>query len=329
MTTIDETGYSERPQFFDGQRLFADDLQGLEAFNREMRWLHNRSLHQPGVGRGFAVSGSRGARKVTVQPGYAIDVFGREIVLSRPHVASVPPVAGEEDGTPVTYDLTVGYPSDEDLEKAETREGICLDRGVVRLREKPIFCWVRLMKRDGARFEAKDESLGLDVREGRKIVLARAAVARCQLDRDLSTAERRSARPPRQPYVACGEATVRWDPATFEGGLPYIQAHVSTAGAGFGNTPCYEARVKGGRPKEIELEVGERSISLLVIDLASYVMGAAPDGFQLLVPLFPIGVGDGGSGVEVLRKAVTARSPAVLEAGPFSDWSVEWMGVEG
>mgnify|MGYP001036441712 CR=1 FL=1 len=46
------TQFLERIQFFNGQRLFASDLQALEAFNREMRWLHNQSLHQPGVGSG-------------------------------------------------------------------------------------------------------------------------------------------------------------------------------------------------------------------------------------------------------------------------------------
>lgn len=306
MGTIDETGYSERPQFFDGQRLLAADLQGLEAFNREMRWLHNRSLHQPGVGRGFAVAGGRGARKVTIQPGYAIDVLGREIALSRPHVASVPPVAGEENGTPVYYDLTVSYPSDEDLEKAETREGICMDRGVVRLREKPIFCWVRLEKREGDRFEAKDDGLGLDVREGRKIVLARAAVARCQLDKDLSTAERRSARPPRQPYIACGEATdVKWQVGV-EGERIIIAADVSTAEADFGNTPCYEARVKGERP----LQIGHS----LVLDRATYVMNATRDGFRFAVLVMDLS---------------SEGPPGALEGSLFEDWSIEWMGVEG
>ena len=62
MGILEETRFIERLQFFDGQRLFASDLQGLEAFNREMRWLHNRSLHQPGIGSGFAVYGKKGDR---------------------------------------------------------------------------------------------------------------------------------------------------------------------------------------------------------------------------------------------------------------------------
>ena len=125
MEFLKETRFIERLQFFNGQRLFASDLQGLEAFNREMRWLHNQSLHQPGIGNGFAVSGKKGDREVTVGPGYAIDAEGREIVLTQTEVEPVPPVAGEEDGSPVVFDLTVSYPDDASLEETERREGIC------------------------------------------------------------------------------------------------------------------------------------------------------------------------------------------------------------
>ena len=72
----------ERLQFFNGQRLAAADLQSIDDFNRQMRWLHNQSLHQPGVGSGYAISGKKGDREVTVQPGYAIDSSGREIGLT-------------------------------------------------------------------------------------------------------------------------------------------------------------------------------------------------------------------------------------------------------
>src|SRR5262245_62580048 len=112
MGMLDETQFVERPQFFNGERLFAPDLQSVEQFNREMRWLHNRSLHQPGIGNGFAVTGKKGAREVTIGPGYAIDAEGREIVLTQDQVEPVQPVAGQDDGSPVLFDLTVSYPSD-------------------------------------------------------------------------------------------------------------------------------------------------------------------------------------------------------------------------
>ena len=45
----------QRPEFFDGQRLFADDLTAAQTYHREMRWLHNRGLQQLGIIFGYAV----------------------------------------------------------------------------------------------------------------------------------------------------------------------------------------------------------------------------------------------------------------------------------
>src|SRR5207247_7598108 len=127
------TQFLERIQFFNGQRLFAGDLQTLEAFNREMRWLHNQSLHQPGVGSGFAVAGQIGDREVTISAGYALDSLGREIILTETHIEPIPPVADNGSGGSVFYLLTVSYPDDTALRSSETRSGICTQPGVVRM----------------------------------------------------------------------------------------------------------------------------------------------------------------------------------------------------
>jgi hypothetical protein len=221
MTLQDQARHLERHTFFNGQRLFADDLQGLEAFSREMRWLHNRSLHQPGIGNGFAVHGLKGDRKVRVDAGYAIDSKGREIVQIESEELDVPPVAGERDGSPTYYDLVVSYPDDAMLEVAETRAGVCAPRGAVRLREEPVFCWVRLVRTEGGgsaqttttangiavqeNLVAVDARLGAEIESGLRIVIARAEILNCQLNRDLSIAERRNARPALGPHIACGE----------------------------------------------------------------------------------------------------------------------------
>ncbi len=276
MSILDQTRFIERQQFFNGQRLFADDLQSLEAFNRELRWLHNKSLHQPGIGNGFAVTGKKGDREVTIGPGYAIDREGHEIVLIRDQVESVPPVASESDGTPVLFDLTVSY-LDEELEEQELREGICNQRGAVRLREEPIFCWVRLDS-NGQPRETKQK---LEILAGMRLVLARAEVLNCELYQDLSVAERLNARPATLPYVCCGTSEVNWQPLTFApldptvifgaddlssaalgeliaafaqglGFFPFVlpiglSAVVDTSACGFLNTPCYSARITGDR----------------------------------------------------------------------------------
>ena len=276
MSILDQTRFIERQQFFNGQRLFADDLQSLEAFNRELRWLHNKSLHQPGIGNGFAVTGKKGDREVTIGPGYAIDREGHEIVLIRDQVEAVPPVASESDGSPVLFDLTVSY-LDEELEEAELREGICNQRGAVRLREEPVFCWVRL----DSNGQPRELQQKLEILAGMRLVLARAEVLNCELFQDLSVAERLNARPAQLPYVCCGTSEVNWQPLTFApldptiifgsndltqaglgklisafaeglGFFPWVlpiglSAVVDTSACGFLNTPCYSARVAGTR----------------------------------------------------------------------------------
>lgn len=332
MDMLNQTRFLERLQFFNGQRLFAADLQGLEAFNREMRWLHNQSLHQPGIGTGLAVNGKTGGREVTIMPGYAIDAQGREIVLTENWVEPVPPVANEltdeGDITPALYDLTVSYPDDTQLEEVETRAGICLDRGVVRRREQPVFCWVRL-KNDG---QPKDDTLKQDVLVARKIILARAEILNCQLNKDLSFAQRRSARPAKQPYVACGAVQPDWqlikgdedivlqatqssNPIILSfktGAGPNVEYHpilltaeIKTDSARFITTPCYSVRLAGERVKE----------KIFIVDGLVEIVDPQPGLFK----------------VQVLIIVQALQSPGTLNINIdlFDDWQVEWIGIEG
>jgi hypothetical protein len=348
MGILDETRFIERQHFFNGQRLFASDLQGLEAFNREMRWLHNRSLHQPGIGSGYAVSGKKGDREITARPGYAIDALGREIVLTEDRTETVPPVAGEDDGTPVFYDLTVSYPDDADLEEAETRGGACLPGGVVRLREKPVFCWVRLQKDDRGALRPKDPALQRDIKNGLKIVLARAEVLNCQLNADLSVTERRNARPPTQPYIA--GATVEptdWQvldigsgaakaaalhgasAGSFPAILPYgLTAQIDTSAAGFLTSPAYSAQIIGPRIKAYNGD------SVFIDGLVS-LRDPRPGGFIIDVALLYMYL-EGDSPEIPLALMETPHSHTAVKNGDFdafleyfTDWQVVWMGAEG
>ena len=272
MEILKGSRFIERMQFFNGQRLFAPDLQGLEAFSREMRWLHNKSLHQPGIGNGFAVSGKRGDREVIIGPGYAIDREGREIVMLDTRIEPVPPVAGQDDGSPWVYDLTVMYQQEEDLEESELRQGICNQSGVVRLKEEPVFCWVKLDDFG----QPEETTIKQEILNGMRLVLARAEVLNCQLNKDVSIAERLSARPTTQPYICCGEFVPDWQPwiiapldfgnvvgsdqgramvTQFASSLMFmpivlpigLMTVVNTTECGFLTTPCYSARIVGPR----------------------------------------------------------------------------------
>lgn len=333
MGILEETRFIERLQFFNGQRLFASDLQGLEAFNREMRWLHNRSLHQPGIGNGFAVYGKKGDREIKIKPGYAIDSLGREIVLTETWIEPVPPVAGEEDGKSVFYDLTVSYPDDTNLEEAETREGICLPRGVVRLREGPVLCWVRLKRDDKGNLHVKDPKLQNDVKDGLKIVLARAEVLNCQLDKDLSIAERRSARPAKQPYIACGTVKPAWKlddnwvGKSSDTKLPTVisrelTAEIKTDSAGFITTPCYSARILGSRIRKTSQ--GTSSEASFVVDGLLNIVEPQPTSFKISVLLIIQALTGDGS-IDINFDLAQNNS----NINRLSDWEVVWMGIEG
>ena len=325
MSMFDDTRTVERPQFFDGQQLFAADLDGIVAFHRAMRWLHNRSLHQAGIGNGFAVSGKRGDREVSVHAGYALDTVGRELVLLETHVEPVPPVAGEPGGGPAFFDLVVSYPSDDDLEEAETRAGVCLPRGVVRLRERPVFCWVRLIRDVNDRLRPLSEAQALQIQNGLVIVLARAEVLDCRLNADLSIAVRRTARPPRQPRLACGTESAAWESWAATGGTPEFEgggrlayglmAPVDTGAGRFRQTPRYAVRVEGERPLVVQI-AGSDDIN--AFDLPAFVQNAGPAGFSCHVPVIDL-VGSGALSAPVPQEVIDAAREA---------WQVTWLGIE-
>jgi hypothetical protein len=325
MAIIGGTQFLERLQFFNGQRLFAQDLQEMESFNREMRWLHNQSLHQPGVGNGYGVVGNKGDRQVTITPGYAIDACGREIVLTQTHVEPVPPVAGDAAGNPIFYDLAVSYPNDADLVESQTRAGICLPQGAVRLREAPNFCWIQL---GGDNLQPIDAQLKLEVQSNMRIVLARAQIKNCQLYQPLSTAQRRNARQSTRPRIVCGSVgpnDLKWtvlqvtDPSGAS--VPWgLQAAIDTSSARFQTPPCYSAHVIGERLFTLGGAVGQTQF---VLDGWVNIASPTAQGFllQMVAPalesdfLNPSDFFGGGDG-----------DINSLLAG--NGWNVVWLGVE-
>ena len=72
-----------RPRFFAGQLLTEDDLSALTAYITAKDRLHNRYLFGAGVVCGLWVSCDPcGGGTVTVQPGYALDCCGNDLVLA-------------------------------------------------------------------------------------------------------------------------------------------------------------------------------------------------------------------------------------------------------
>jgi hypothetical protein len=343
---IDETRFVERFQFFNGQRLFASDLQGLEEFNREMRWLHNQSLHQPGVGNGLAVNGKREDREVTIGPGYATDSMGREIILTEKETLAIPPVAGNQ-GKPISFDLTVAYPDDSTLEEAEIREGICVGRGVIRLREAPVFCWVELA---GEQLAPKKQKLKAELEGGLRIRLARIEVFNCRLFSDVSMAQRQNARPARMPYIVSHTDSLAslTDISLDRAGLKAItaiaaalnttgtmdfaiQGTVDTSAAQFQTIPEYKAHLAGPRRFVLDAKVGNQVTQVVAIVLDQFqVTKQRSDGFSFLD--LGLVIGSGLAGIDVVDKDGQLVNRSRIEEVVRQireEWQVVWMGVEG
>jgi hypothetical protein len=311
-----------RVAFFDGQRLAAADLNEAATVQRELRWLHNRSLHNWGIGLGFAVSGAAGDHQVRVEPGYAIDCRGREIILTEAISQAVPARVGGAGGQPAIYYLLAAYPDDARLAVLERRQGECGADGAVRLEERAAIYW-----------KAQGEQT---IASGEEIVLAQAAVQNCALASPLSLAQRRSARPAQQPYVAAGASPVPgtgWTAWTVAGALGTtfvgVRATVDTAAARFGGTPQYQARLDGPRLFLRDETFPNLPVeAALLLEGATSVTGAEPQRFTFNV-ILPRGLDIPGS---VLVNPDPLFAPAELArllAAVERHWSVVWLGVEG
>jgi hypothetical protein len=84
----------ERVQYWQGQMLRARDFLDLQAVESQRRWWHNRAVHNAyGIAEGLQCSPMpfpSTAAQVTVSPGVAYDIFGRELILERAQSFPVP-----------------------------------------------------------------------------------------------------------------------------------------------------------------------------------------------------------------------------------------------
>jgi hypothetical protein len=97
----------ERPRFFTGQLLTADDFQQEQDYFRDKSRLHNRFLHGWGIVAGLDVTVDQGTT-VAVSPGLALDCAGNELVLPEPERISLSGLAGRHYVTIQYLEIPVG-----------------------------------------------------------------------------------------------------------------------------------------------------------------------------------------------------------------------------
>lgn len=303
----------ERPFFFDGQLLDAADFGSVAAHARELRWLHNRSLHGWGVVSGLAVSGERGDTAVGVTPGLALDCQGRELLLPRDQRLMVPQVPGGPGGTPESWYLTLSYIEDADLPQSETLSGVCGEEGAVRRPERARLRWQ----------SPADTRPETRYRRGLDILLAIIEVVDCRLYSTPAVGPRRELAADLSPYMQSGStaagATVwRLYPAT--GAVLGVETMVDTSEAGFRRVPVYTAVVLGAR----ELEASTNGLPPALIDGAATVVAPQPTAFVLRVML----TRDVSMPPYVLNPShrLNPQLPDLLTK--HLGWYVAWMGLE-
>lgn len=81
-----------RPRYAAGTSPAAEDARAEQEYQLARQWQHNRMLHGYGVVVGLEVGVEENERgtQVIVTPGYALDGWGREIVVTEPLAVSLP-----------------------------------------------------------------------------------------------------------------------------------------------------------------------------------------------------------------------------------------------
>jgi len=101
----------KRINFFKGFLTTEKDWNDAERYHIDKRRLHNRMMHSPGVVHGFSgdlrvTARARGDLSVEVQPGYAIDGMGNDLMI---HDATIRNISLEEFKLPQTIYIVLRY----------------------------------------------------------------------------------------------------------------------------------------------------------------------------------------------------------------------------
>jgi hypothetical protein len=290
----------DRIAFFPGELLTADDLTTLDSNAEQLRWLHNRTMHNWGIAYGLNVQGARGATSVTVNPGFAVDRLGREIILSASLLVPIPAVPGGTGGSAATYYLVANYVDDANETVVEQRSAAaCGAGGAIRLNNDPAIVWKTTAQLN----------TGIDV------VLGQVSIQNCVLSAAVSGAARRSAAYNSAFAVTANVANAKdvvWtaiDTSATNSGFNVV---IDTSSAGFSSTPTYIAQIVGTRT------LG--SPSGLIVDFVSVSLATAT-AFTLQVSLPAL-----GGGINPSRITDAKAGPALMAQ---LGWQIAWMAVEG
>jgi len=284
----------ERTRYWQGQMFQSRDLQGQVATDLQLRWWHNRALHQAyGVALGYEATPLREGfllHGFEFAPGVAYDCFGRALVLLRNQKVLLP---DNPQRLPLT--LVVRYSETADFPDPRLTDGACPTCCEDSMAEEhPEFVWTL----------ADPPSPAMGVPLARVIYNEKTHLAEVNTSFVLMTTE-----PLARPYLATG--------ATLPGSTPWklwsaadriigLETIVDTSSAGFSQTPCYFAWLANLDPVALDL-VG--------VAIFTHIAQVKPDKFHFRIII-------GGQASDTYTIAIRRLGPLLL---PFN---VCWLGCQ-
>lgn len=237
------------PEFRDTDRLTASALNDVQETMRKLQWLHNRVLHDWGVGEGFAVTALPDKRGVLIQHGIAFDVKGREIIASEARQLLVPPqkiISGPK--LRKTWWVCASYNTKQAPRDGDTS---CRMQGVpLCYVPEAVLRWV----------DPDETEVTLRLQPGLDIILANVQVEYGQVVA-ITIEGRRTAVPSKRPYVGAGRSEYQSIPIN----ETTQTIPIDTSSAAFVSMPQYL----------IQLELGEL-VPPTLDDLASFTTTSEP-----------------------------------------------------
>ncbi len=272
----------ERVRYWQGQTLRSRDFNDQLSHDASLRWWHNRAIHNTyGI-----VAGLRSGvhqEQIVIAPGLAYDCFGRELLcLDR---RSIAPPPDEPDG-PESWRLVLRAASSQlltptplDFRWLPAAEPLSPDQGVI----LAVGSWT-------------DGEFRL---EGRRQQPSTRSLSR-----------------PRLGSGATVHGKTDWREWSVVGSfgrrsVSGVQVTVNTAAAGFKQTPCYFAFLRG--------DPWIRSGGSVLIGLER-VVEATPRSFVFSLWIQPL--------FRPLSTPSVAEAPAPLAQLGRRQWSVCWLGIE-
>jgi hypothetical protein len=193
----------QRLRYRQDQTLRSVDFRDQAAMAAELRWWHNRAVHNAyGVLEGLRVTLQSGDQSITVTAGLAYDCYGRELLLTEDHTLILPgvlPLAPQQ-----SWLLVIRYQADAAAALDRSEAGVCPQTEQPLVAGHPELIWIA----EGA-FTIKT-----GVKLARLVYDEKGTV---QLDNDFTPAV---VRPMARPRIATG--------ATIPGGTTWIPQYVYT-----------------------------------------------------------------------------------------------------